>query len=212
MSTEMLIALIGAFTALIGLISALLGLYTRHEIWIHHVPEEVKRPPEHRDSLVKVPLHTVKASTSSLRMPPPEISTGDGVKPALSSATIASKGTRFGTFFIDQLFSYALVFCVGYAYSRNFPLAAREGNNLSLVMYVCFFSYYWLFEVIWAKTPGKWLFGTHVINNEGGRPSAGQVIIRTICRFIPLEALSFFAERGWHDSIPNVQVVMDQRL
>src|SRR5262249_16412337 len=73
---------------------------------------------------------------------------------------------------------------------------------------VVVFSYYTFFEGIWARTPGKFIFGTVVVNEVGGKPSIGQVLGRTASRFIPFEALSCFGERGWHDSLPKTPVVM----
>lgn len=69
-------------------------------------------------------------------------------------------------------------------------------------------AYYCFFEGIWARTPGKLVLGTMVVSQQGDRPAFDQVIGRTLCRFIPFDALSFFGETGWHDSIPKTQVVL----
>jgi uncharacterized RDD family membrane protein YckC len=69
-------------------------------------------------------------------------------------------------------------------------------------------AYYCFFEGIWARTPGKLVFGTMVVSEQGDKPVFGQVVGRTLCRFIPFEGLSFFGEAGWHDSIPKTQVVL----
>ena len=45
-------------------------------------------------------------------------------------------------------------------------------------------------------------------DENGTKPRFGQVIGRTLCRFVPFEAFSFFGERGWHDKIPKTRVVM----
>lgn len=68
--------------------------------------------------------------------------------------------------------------------------------------------YYIFFEGLWTRTPGKFVFGTIVVNEQGGRPSIGQIVGRTFSRFIPFEAFSCLGERGWHDSIPKTLVVM----
>jgi uncharacterized RDD family membrane protein YckC len=80
---------------------------------------------------------------------------------------------------------------------------------LGSAMLVC---YYVLFEGVWARTPAKWLLGTVVVDEDGGKPSLGQVFGRTLCRFIPFEALSFLGKRGrgWHDSIPKTYVVLSR--
>ena len=67
--------------------------------------------------------------------------------------------------------------------------------------------YYMFFEGIWGRSPGKWIFGTAVVNEDGLKPSFGAIALRTICRFIPFEPFSFFGERGWHDKISNTYVI-----
>lgn len=69
--------------------------------------------------------------------------------------------------------------------------------------------YYVPQELLFGRTLGKLVTGTKVVNEQGGKPSAGQVLGRTFSRFIPFEAFSFFATdaRGWHDSIPKTFVV-----
>ena len=68
--------------------------------------------------------------------------------------------------------------------------------------------YYVCFEGIWARTPGKFLFGTVVVNEDGGRPSIGQVFGRSLCRLIPFEPSLLLGDHGWHDSIPETYVVL----
>ena len=48
-----------------------------------------------------------------------------------------------------------------------------------------------------------------MINVIGTRVSFGKVIIRTICRLIPFEVLSFFDDRpvGLHDSFSNTRLL-----
>jgi uncharacterized RDD family membrane protein YckC len=69
--------------------------------------------------------------------------------------------------------------------------------------------YYIPQEALFGRTLGKLVTGTMVVNEEGGKPSLGQVVGRTFSRFIPFEAFSFFVSsaRGWHDSIPRTYVV-----
>lgn len=69
--------------------------------------------------------------------------------------------------------------------------------------------YYVAFESMFGKTPGKFLTGTLVIDENGGRPSVGQVVVRTLVRFVPFEALSFLSSsrRGWHDKWAKTYVV-----
>ncbi|XHS80143.1 RDD family protein [Burkholderiaceae bacterium UC74_6] len=123
----------------------------------------------------------------------------------------AGKGRRFGTLIVDYAGYAALSFCVGLA------LAILDGGTGTATLLqrheflfgiMIVFAYYTFFEGIWARTPGKLIFGTRVITETGGKPTIGQVLGRTACRFIPFEALSCLGERGWHDKIPKTCVVL----
>jgi len=124
---------------------------------------------------------------------------------------LAGKGRRFGTFIVDyvgfMLFSFLFGMSVALIFGAAGARALRSIPNLLLGVSMMF-AYYTFFEGIWARTPGKFLFGTRVEDEDGGKPSIGQVMGRTLCRFIPFEAFSFFGERGWHDSIPKTRVVL----
>jgi uncharacterized RDD family membrane protein YckC len=58
---------------------------------------------------------------------------------------------------------------------------------------------------------GKLLFGTFVVSASGAKPAFGQIVKRTLCRYIPFEPFSFFGETGWHDSISKTRVVRRAR-
>ena len=72
--------------------------------------------------------------------------------------------------------------------------------------------YYLLMESAFGLTVGKLVTGTRIVDEQGGRPTFGQIVGRTLCRMIPFEPFSLlFAgsgeARGWHDSIPRTYVV-----
>ena len=132
--------------------------------------------------------------------------------PIVTDMVIAGKGRRFGTFIVDYAGFNVVGFCMGilvYLVGGDAAGAALQRAPQLLVGIFVVFTYYAFFESLWARTPGKLLFGTKVVNeDDGGRPSIGQVLVRTACRFIPFEALSCFGERAWHDGIPKTYVVL----
>ena len=70
--------------------------------------------------------------------------------------------------------------------------------------------YYLIFEVGFGTTPAKWLTRTRVVAADGSRPTRLRLLGRTLCRFVPLEWLSFTYEpngRGWHDTASGTYVV-----
>ena len=123
----------------------------------------------------------------------------------------ASKGRRFGTLLVDYVMFMLLSFGIGVVVALLFGdrgvKAMQSIPDFALGLLILS-AYYVFFEGIWARTPGKLVFGTVVVTETGTKPSIKQVIGRTLCRFIPFEALSFLSERGWHDSIPKTRVVL----
>ena len=74
--------------------------------------------------------------------------------------------------------------------------------------------YYCILEGFFNTTAGKCVTGTTIVNETGERPGFGTILLRTFCRLIPFEALSFFGAdaRGWHDTITNTYVVQSVNL
>ena len=69
--------------------------------------------------------------------------------------------------------------------------------------------YYSAFEFLFGRTPSKFITQTKVVSIEGGKPSFHKILLRSCCRFIPLNVFSFlFAKLGWHDKISQTRVVM----
>lgn len=89
-------------------------------------------------------------------------------------------------------------------WSMELSTAGRIVLDISI-----FVLYYVLMELLTQHTLGKYVSGTKVVMADGTKPGLGVLIVRTACRFIPLEFFSVFGEtaRAWHDSIPNVYVI-----
>lgn len=74
--------------------------------------------------------------------------------------------------------------------------------------------YYTIMEWTTGRTIGKFLTSTRVIvETEGTRPGLFACFIRSVCRFLPLEFVSAFAQRPvtWHDSLASTSVT-DSRI
>jgi uncharacterized RDD family membrane protein YckC len=124
---------------------------------------------------------------------------------------LAGKGRRLGTLLIDYVGIALVGFGVGLIAVLFFGeegLQAIERTPDIVLGLPIVTLYYIFFEGVWGRTPGKFVFGTIVVNEQGGKPTIGQITGRTFCRLIPFEPFSFFGERGWHDSIPKTRVVL----
>ncbi|MBF4514854.1 RDD family protein [Flavobacterium sp. ANB] len=74
--------------------------------------------------------------------------------------------------------------------------------------------YYLVLEWLLGRSIGKFITGSTVVNKNGLKPGFGEICIRTLCRLIPFDALSFLGKSGriWHDSLSNTYVVEKKAL
>lgn len=130
----------------------------------------------------------------------------------------ASQNKRFLNLILDTVFFYlgaiACGVCLGLAVV--FELLQEETFDAlaGFVMFPIYLGHYIVFEFCFGKTFGKLITGTRVIRSDGGKPSFGQVLGRTACRFIPFEAFSFlFGDNttGWHDSFSGTRLIDERR-
>ncbi len=128
-----------------------------------------------------------------------------------SGMQIASLSIRFGTYVADYIVSYAITLAVFSALvAAKFELSVlTSGWRYFAFSYGLTFVFYLVFESLFRRTPGKWIFGTRVVDRSGNPPSFEQIVKRSLARLIPMEPLSLFGSRplGWHDSLSETRVV-----
>jgi len=127
------------------------------------------------------------------------------------SGEIASATRRFWTFVVDQIAIWIGLLALQIGYGVAYGMYALEALNgikwwgICIVLYVI---YYVSFEVTSGRTLGKFLTGTRVVTTSGLAPSLPTAFVRTLCRFLPFEPMSFsLSETWWHDSLSRTQVV-----
>ncbi|MEH6535444.1 MAG: RDD family protein [Psychroserpens sp.] len=74
------------------------------------------------------------------------------------------------------------------------------------------FVYYFGFELLYSRTPGKFQTQTKVVNKDGVKPNIFQLLIRNISRFISVFSGISDDERAIHDTISNTFVIQDSKL
>lgn len=136
---------------------------------------------------------------------------------------LASSGKRFLNYLIDYAFTYA----ISYGFGLSLPFLINVFDSIGLTGFgfwvynsgnvTWFFVgialtivYYLLAESLFGRSIGKFITGTVVTDVNGLKPNFGTIFKRTLCRFIPFDALSFLGSSrtgGWHDSISNTYVV-----
>ncbi|WP_343634359.1 RDD family protein [Fluviicola sp.] len=129
---------------------------------------------------------------------------------------VVSQGVRFGYFMIDVVFFYIITFIIGVVIGI---IVVATGNVeelrpdsglikfLDKMGYLIFFLYYAISEGLGGTTLGKLICGYTVIDEYANKVPFSKALLRTVCRYIPFEAFSCFAERGWHDTLSKTYVV-----
>ncbi|OIQ17675.1 MAG: hypothetical protein BM557_08280 [Flavobacterium sp. MedPE-SWcel] len=132
---------------------------------------------------------------------------------------LATKGKRFANLIIDFIVQLIIGVLIGvfaavlyYAFEIDGFLIWISGLNFIqerfLGVMIAIF-YYGIFETNSSRSLGKLITGTKVVMYDGSKPDSKVILIRSLCRLIPFEGLSFLGStgRGWHDSISNTYVV-----
>ncbi len=74
-----------------------------------------------------------------------------------------------------------------------------------------YFAYYIVLEVNYGKTFGKMLTKTMVVKSNGEKPTTKDIFIRTLCRFIPFDQVSYiFTKNGFHDYLSKTMVIKNK--
>ena len=131
----------------------------------------------------------------------------------------ASRMIRFTNFIIDNIFIFIINYCFGFLvalwyFSTDSVIAYKilASINDRVLQWIIgtfhVFLYYFLSEYfLKGRTFGKMITGTRVVDVNGLPPSSWEYLLRTICRIIPLEAVSFLFNDGWHDKWSETKVV-----
>jgi uncharacterized RDD family membrane protein YckC len=135
---------------------------------------------------------------------------------------------RFLNYLVDIILARGLGFLVGlgigyYFFKDAESMDADEARRLMelfdsslfgyTITYSVIFIYYFLSEhFLNGKTVGKYLTKTRAVTKDGYPMKPGRTAIRSLCRLIPFDALSFLGNRGWHDSISRTIVVEDRSV
>jgi len=131
----------------------------------------------------------------------------------------ASKEKRLANYLLDWIFIliFALIFgfIIGivllFVSPASFDLVFDQDNRLTdyIFGFIVVMIYYSLFEGLTGRTLAKYITKTKVVNEKGEKPNFETILIRTLCRFIPLLPFSFLGSKntGWHDRLSKTVVV-----
>ena len=131
----------------------------------------------------------------------------------------ATRGQRFLNCLLDLLIVHIILASIGTTViiigdvTNNYELAnwivsTTTFEKLLFWILILFF-YYFLTETYFSRTFAKYFTQTIVVTKNGSRPKIHLIFIRTLSRFIPLEAITFLWGnfRGLHDLFSDTYVV-----
>jgi len=154
---------------------------------------------------------------SENRFQPPASDVTEPAPAIITNYELAKRDQRATGFIIDALIAYPLMIVLkvlpgvlGIFVILDINIDLYRIPNLAAWLVTLFF-YYLLCEGIWYKTIGKLITGTRVVQVTGETPTATQILIRTLVRFIPLEFITYLdgskRPSGWHDRWSRTRVV-----
>ena len=122
---------------------------------------------------------------------------------------------RFLNLIIDSIGISIFAYIISYLIAILLPSIALMmlGMNQTLLGAIIAIIYYVFFESVWSKTPAKFITKTRVVMEDGEKPNFGIIVIRTLVRCIPFEALTLLSPkrpRGWHDKWSRT-IVIDEK-
>ncbi len=131
---------------------------------------------------------------------------------------IASQNKRLANYLLDSLF--IILFSIGFGIFLGIVLSIMAPSSLYLLdersrlmgfffNFIVSMIYFVALEGLTGRTIAKFITKTKVVDSDGNKPSLGVVFMRSLCRFIPFEAFSFFGSdvSGWHDTLSKTTVV-----
>ena len=143
----------------------------------------------------------------------------ENTKFTVTEDLLATRGQRFLNCILDLLIVHIIFASIGTTIiiigdlTNNYELSnwAESTTTLQKLSFwsLMMFLYYFLTETYFSRTFAKYFTKTIVVTKDGSRPNKRTISIRTLSRFIPLEALTFLSGdlRGLHDLFSDTYVV-----
>ncbi len=127
----------------------------------------------------------------------------------------ASTSLRFLNYLLDEmLYLFVMLLFINPLVRLLFGNSLYANYWISyLFAFFMLFIYYFAFEALFQRTPGKFITGTRVIMEDGSKPDLGTIVKRTLIRFVPFEVFSIYTGQAthirgtlWHDRWTSTRV------
>jgi uncharacterized RDD family membrane protein YckC len=117
-------------------------------------------------------------------------------------------GTRVLNFLVDTL----AIVLISYGLYKWYMFYVMYYDYTPYQYYLFFFAtifgYYFLWEALLSRTPGKYLTMTRVRSADGKRPALYQIFLRSLLRLTIIDPLFIaFLDKPLHDALSKTRVV-----
>lgn len=122
-------------------------------------------------------------------------------------------GTRVLNFLVDTLLYWILAILLYKWWNFHVLYWGYIHLNFGWFFFGSLFIYYFIFELLFAKTPAKWLTACRVVAakstaNNSQKASVGQILIRSLARLILIDPFFIpFLGTTLHDYLSGTMVV-----
>jgi uncharacterized RDD family membrane protein YckC len=117
-------------------------------------------------------------------------------------------GTRVLNFLVDTTLIGIISGLSFHGWNLYVMFYHYQGFNFWQFFFAIAFLYYIFFETIFARTPGKWVSYSKVVDKQGNRPSFPKILLRSITRLIIIDMFFIpFLDKTLHDYFSNTEVV-----
>jgi uncharacterized RDD family membrane protein YckC len=117
-------------------------------------------------------------------------------------------GTRVINFLTDTAIISLIAFILSKVWFFYVVYWSYSDINPLWIFAAVLFIYYFIFESIWARTPGKWLSYTKVVDKKGLKPNFGKIFLRSIVRLTVIDCFFIpFLNKTLHDFVSKTEVV-----
>jgi uncharacterized RDD family membrane protein YckC len=117
-------------------------------------------------------------------------------------------GTRVLNFIIDIIFIFIIAYFAFKIHKWYVIYYKVNYWQFSWFFFGTIFFYYTILESIFARTPGKWLSQSKVVNHQGLKPSFIAIVIRSLVRVTIIDMFFIpFLDKTLHDYLSKTDVV-----
>ena len=157
-------------------------------------------------------LESRKVNPDLIEQVKQELTEIDTKKGILDSRKVNS-WTRLIHFVVDIISFLVVAMILGLILGLFIPTPTHMTMTLFTygVLLIAFFLYFAFMEYKYQKTIGKFLTRSKVMMSDGRRPELNEIMLRTACRLIPLDRISFlFSKNGFHDRLSDTIVIKEE--